>query len=87
MLTIDVEPSSCGAAALGDEEGAVPNQTLVCLLLCTAHRQLPVDVHYYSPYKCYFLYSPLKQEAGNRAPCHVTSCNTVSATLNASSKL
>lgn len=73
-LTADMEFSDCGGLAPGGGDDAVhPTRHLCACDLDSAHRQLSVDVNYYSPYKCYFLYNPLKQEAANRPPCHVTS--------------
>lgn len=68
-LTTDVESSDPEGPAPGNEEGAVhPTRHLCTCDFPAAHRQLSVDVNYSSSYKCYFLYNPLKLEAGNKLP-------------------
>lgn len=68
-LTADVEFSDRGGPAPGNGEGAVhPTRPLCVGDLAAAPRQLSVDVNHGSSYNCYFLFNPLKREAGNTPP-------------------
>lgn len=71
-LTADVESSDRGGPAPGNGEGGegavLPTRPLCVGDLVAAPRQLSVDVNQDSSDKCYFLFNPLKREAGNKPP-------------------